>query len=198
MKRHQSWRLNIQAKAKSFDFKLSATSLFRHCNRTFFQFSLKLKLFTLFLITLKSEPTIPRSSNSRLRRFLQKLRIRRRPRSAQTQKNPENVRFDDFKVQELFSWSSVGAIVGLLSRSVFRKGKDGVFMLGSTTLLCVTWLFKNFLRRNLWVFMVLLVAAVVGFSGIMEFWNYFNEESAAIRHFWKVNKPVFNKFFELF
>ncbi|XP_019184302.1 PREDICTED: uncharacterized protein LOC109179197 [Ipomoea nil] len=187
MNHHQSWRLNIQAKAKSFHFKLSATSLFRHCNCTFFQFSLKLKLFTLFLITLKSEPTIsspttPTSSNSRLRRFLQKLRIRRRPRSAQTQKNSENVRFDD-------------AIVGLLSRSVFKKGKDGVFILGSTTLLCVTWLFKHFLRRNLWVFMVLLVASVVGFSGIMDFWNHFNEDSVAIRHFWEVNKPVFNKFF---
>ncbi|VFQ88717.1 unnamed protein product [Cuscuta campestris] len=170
----RSWRVNIQAKGKGFDFKLCATSLFLHCHNcsSFFQFSAKLKRFS-FLIRLRSEPeaSSPRriagSSKSKLVRFIKRLWARGRTKSVPIP-NSCNQR-------EFFSPSSVpgpGGIVGLLGRAISKGDRDEVFM---ATLFCVTRLFRNFSTRDVWVFMVLLIAGVVGFSGIINFRNHFTD-----------------------
>ncbi|XP_075078944.1 uncharacterized protein LOC107813345 isoform X2 [Nicotiana tabacum] len=79
-----SWKLNVQAKAKNLDFKLVASNFLPNCK--FFPFSLKFK-YCRFLIHLKSEtPTFPnpqksKSLKSKLHRFLERLRIRRRSKN---------------------------------------------------------------------------------------------------------------------
>ncbi|KAJ8533159.1 hypothetical protein K7X08_016048 [Anisodus acutangulus] len=78
---YHSWKLNVQAKAKNLDFKFVASNFLP--NSKYFPFSLKFK-YSKFLIRLKFEtltspdPHKPKSLKSKVRRFLEILRIRRR------------------------------------------------------------------------------------------------------------------------
>ncbi|KAH0722700.1 hypothetical protein KY290_005353 [Solanum tuberosum] len=131
---HHSWKLNVHAKAKNFNFKLVASNFLP--NSKYFPFSLKFK-YCRFFIHLNSQtfispnPQKPKSFKSKLHRFLQRLRRRRSKNNRVTSSKPKN--------KATISQSSV--VLGnllLFLQSIYQGDKDGIFILDSEASLIIS------------------------------------------------------------
>nr|XP_009765664.1 PREDICTED: uncharacterized protein LOC104217187 isoform X1 [Nicotiana sylvestris]XP_016494088.1 PREDICTED: uncharacterized protein LOC107813345 isoform X1 [Nicotiana tabacum] len=182
-----SWKLNVQAKAKNLDFKLVASNFLPNCK--FFPFSLKFK-YCRFLIHLKSEtPTFPnpqksKSLKSKLHRFLERLRIRRRSKN--------NSRAISSKPKNKATISQSSVVVGNLAlfiQSLYQRDKDGIVKLGSIVFICFASIFKSFMARKAWILLVFVIGAIVFCSNVMHlrFSSHFDHHCLS-RLFWRAFK----------
>ncbi|XP_049401748.1 uncharacterized protein LOC125865592 [Solanum stenotomum] len=184
---HHSWKLNVHAKAKNFNFKLVASNFLP--NSKYFPFSLKFK-YCRFFIHLNSQtfispnPQKPKSFKSKLHRFLQRLR-RRRKNNRVTSSKPKN--------KAAISQSSVvlGNLV-LFLQSIYQGDKDGIFILGSIVIICFASLFKKFMARKAWILLVFVTGALVFFSNVMHFRfrSQFDHQHYLSGFFWRAFKNV--------
>ncbi|KAK6778064.1 hypothetical protein RDI58_024782 [Solanum bulbocastanum] len=183
---HHSWKLNVHAKAKNFNFKLVASNFLP--NSKYFPFSLKFK-YCRFFIHLNSQtfispnPQKPKSFKSKLHRFLQRLRRRRSKNNRVTSTKPKN--------KATISQSSVvfGNLV-LFIQSIYQGDKDGIFVLGSIVIICFATLFKKIMARKAWILLVFVTGALVFFSNVMHlrFRSQFDHQHYLAGFFWRAFK----------
>ncbi|XP_059305233.1 uncharacterized protein LOC132056860 [Lycium ferocissimum] len=165
---YHAWKLNVKAKAKNLDFKFVASNFLPN-SKYYFPFSLKFK-YCRFLIRLKSEtltspnPKKPKSFKSKLHRFLEGLRIRRR-------RHPKNNRVVTSSIPKNKATISQSSVVlgnlALFIQSIYKGDKDGILILGSIFFICFASLFKNFMARKAWKLLVFMIGAIVICSNVM-------------------------------
>ncbi|KAK4359548.1 hypothetical protein RND71_021777 [Anisodus tanguticus] len=171
---YRSWKLNVQAKAKNLNFKFVASKFLP--NSKYFPFSLKFK-YSKFFFRLKSEtltspnPNKPNSLKSKLHRFLERLRIRRRhPKNNRVVTSPipnNRVTSSSTNMATTSQSSVVLGNLALFIQSIYQGDKDGIFILGSIVSICFTFLFKNFMARKPWKLLGFVIIAAVFCSNVM-------------------------------
>ncbi|CAN4110196.1 unnamed protein product [Withania somnifera] len=180
---YDSWKLNVQAKAKNLDFKLVASIFLPNCK--YFPFSLKFK-YCRFFIHLKSQthtspnPKKHKSLKSKLHRFLDRLRRRHSKNNRVISSKPMN--------KATISQSSV--VLGNLAlfiQSIYQGDKDGIVILGSIVFICFACLFKNFMARKAWS-LVFVIGALVFCSNVMHFRSLFDHQQYLSGFFWRAFK----------
>ncbi|XP_022760945.1 uncharacterized protein LOC111307197 isoform X2 [Durio zibethinus] len=167
----QSWKVNIQARAQNFSFKLKATKILP--TGKFQRFSLLLRLHKVILkLQLEPGSTVSistqqkRTLKSTFLRLLEKLRLRRAKTTLTLQHPDVKSALNRLKLfankKSICAGSLVIAVLALLLQSVFKKDCKGIITHTSIILMYWVLYFNRHTKGKTSGFWIVLIVATVG------------------------------------
>ncbi|XVF29707.1 hypothetical protein REPUB_Repub15cG0145500 [Reevesia pubescens] len=168
----QSWKVNIQAKAQNFNFKLKATKILPTGKLHRFSVLVRLHKFILKL-QLKSGSTVSfstlqkRTLKSTFLRLFEKLRLRRTKKTLYIQHpdvKPAMNRLKQFANKKtIWAGSLVISILALLLPSIYKRDCKGIITYTSFVLMYWILYFNRRIKGKTNNFWMVLIAGTAGF-----------------------------------